>query len=465
MSPALTIRRQGTVYSLTQLAEDSEPANAAAAAAAAAAGGAPPGAAPMCPVSELRGALLPLYSFPGVDAYAAKRVRSFGDLRAAAAAAAGVPDVDARWAGASDDDGGRLDAGSSDDSSSASAQVVPQRSVLDALLLAEWEDRAEAGLFRYDVTACPTRTLPGAYGFVAQLNEGRATQKRPTEFRVDQVDQPFDGSKFHFGKALQREVLFQFQPSASATPAFAPAAPAAPSPNLVFINVSPIEYGHVLLVPRALEALNQVATPATLALALAFAREAANPYLRVGFNSMGAYATINHLHFQAYYLGAPMAIERAPTAPLTLPGGRGGGAFAARKRGGVRVARLEGYPVRALVFEVGDSLAALAAAVGGACERLTAASVPHNLMIVDRGARVFLVPNAFAERKARGELPEDVAETQVDPAVFEISGHMVLKRAEDYARADQAWAWRLLELASVSEARFGEVVALALGEA
>lgn len=75
--------------------------------------------------------------------------------------------------------------------------VVPQNpplfgfgdgsSLLDTVLLAEWEDRAERGLFRYDVTACPTKVLPGAYGFVAQLNEGRGSKKRPTEFRVDKV--------------------------------------------------------------------------------------------------------------------------------------------------------------------------------------------------------------------------------------------------------------------------------------
>ena len=46
------------------------------------------------------------------------------------------------------------------------------------------------------------------------------------------------------------------------------------SPNLVFINVSPIEYGHVLLVPRALDNLQQLVTPDTLLLALQFAREA-----------------------------------------------------------------------------------------------------------------------------------------------------------------------------------------------
>ena len=60
-------------------------------------------------------------------------------------------------------------------------------SLLDQVLLAEWEDRADQGLFRYDVTACPTKLVPGLYGFVAQFNEGRGSKKRPTEFRVDQV--------------------------------------------------------------------------------------------------------------------------------------------------------------------------------------------------------------------------------------------------------------------------------------
>lgn len=44
-----------------------------------------------------------------------------------------------------------------------------------------------ADVRRYDVTACATRVLPGKHGFVAQLNEGRANLKRPTEFRIDQV--------------------------------------------------------------------------------------------------------------------------------------------------------------------------------------------------------------------------------------------------------------------------------------
>lgn len=59
--------------------------------------------------------------------------------------------------------------------------------LLDALLRTEWDDRKDAGLFRYDVAACPSMMVPGDFGFIAQLNEGRASKKRPTEFRVDQV--------------------------------------------------------------------------------------------------------------------------------------------------------------------------------------------------------------------------------------------------------------------------------------
>jgi len=71
-----------------------------------------------------------------------------------------------------------------------------------------------AAVPRYDVTACPTKVVPGLYGFVAQLNEGRYSKKRPTEFRVDQVVQVFDANKFNFNKAYKREVLFAFEPQA-----------------------------------------------------------------------------------------------------------------------------------------------------------------------------------------------------------------------------------------------------------
>jgi GDP-L-galactose phosphorylase len=94
-------------------------------------------------------------------------------------------------------------------------------------------------------------------------------------------------------------VLFAFEPAApDSEPTFEESGKATRSPNLVLINVSPIEYGHVLLCPRVLDCLPQNLDPSTTRLALHFALEVGNPYLRVGFNSLGAFATINHLHFQ-----------------------------------------------------------------------------------------------------------------------------------------------------------------------
>ena len=56
----------------------------------------------------------------------------------------------------------------------------------------------------------------------------------------------------------------------------------------------------MLLVPRVLSKLSQQVDVASLQLALQFAHEANNPFFRLAFNSLGAYGTVNHLHFQVW---------------------------------------------------------------------------------------------------------------------------------------------------------------------
>ncbi|KAF5730529.1 GDP-L-galactose phosphorylase 1 [Tripterygium wilfordii] len=339
----------------------------------------------------------------------------------------------------------------------ACEKVVPGHEIsqptvpfLDSLLLGEWEDRMLRGLFRYDVTACETKVIPGEYGFIAQLNEGRHLKKRPTEFRVDKVLQPFDGSKFNFTKVGQEEVLFQFEASEEEEVQFIPNAPidVEKSPSVVAINVSPIEYGHVLLIPRILECLPQRIDHESFLLALHMAAEAGNPYFRLGYNSLGAFATINHLHFQAYYLAVPFPVEKAPTKKITT------------SDGGVKISELLKYPVRGLVFEGGNTLQDLSNTASDACICLQNNNIPYNVLIADSGKRIFLFPQLYAEKQAIGEVSLELLDTQVNPAVWEISGHMVLKRKEDYEGACEENAWKLLAVVSLSEERFQEVTAL-----
>ncbi|KAH9325816.1 hypothetical protein KI387_005994, partial [Taxus chinensis] len=325
-------------------------------------------------------------------------------------------------------------------------------SFLDSLLLGQWEDRMGKGLFRYDVTTCETKVIPGNCGFIAQLNEGRHLKKRPTEFQVDKVLQPFDPKKFNFTKVGQEEVLFRFEESDKDEVQYLDKAPVSDSPNVIAINVSPIEYGHVLLVPRVLDCLPQCIDTDSFLLAMHMAAEAGSPSFRLGYNSLGAFATINHLHFQAYYMALTFPVEKAPTKRVPWKS----------EKSGVKIFELCNYPVRGLVFEGGNTLEDLSDAVARSCICLQDNNIPYNVLIADCGKRVFMFPQCYAEKQALGEVEQEILDTQVNPAVWEISGHMVLKRKEDFERASEDYAWRLLAEVSLSEARFEEVKAYVL---
>ncbi|KAI6670602.1 hypothetical protein NL676_005487 [Syzygium grande] len=214
--------------------------------------------------------------------------------------------------------------------------------------------------------------------------------------------------------------------------------------------VSPIEYGHVLLEPRVLDCLPQRIDHTSFFLALSLAREAADPFFRVGYNSLGAFATINHLHFQAYYLDSLFPVEKVPSLRVMT---------SVIVQRNVVVSRLLKFPVRSLVFEGGDTLRDLSNAVANSCIRLQQNNIPFNVLISDCGKRVFLFPHVLQEKQAQGEVSQELLETQVNPAVWEISGHIVLKRREDFENALEDYAWRLLAEVSLSEESFQEVKA------
>lgn len=150
-----------------------------------------------------------------------------------------------------------------------------------------------------------------------------------------------------------------------------------------------------------------------------------------------------------------MPIERAPVAPL---------AGVAPRADGVRVARLAGYPVNAFVLE-GARPEALADAVTAAALALQDGNVPHNMLISECGRRVFLVPQRYAARQAAGDVPERLLATGVNPAVWEVTGHMVLFRPDDYEAFTQDLAWELLEAISLEEGPFLEVARSCFGAA
>lgn len=81
-----------------------------------------------------------------------------------------------------------------------------------------------------------------------------------------------------------------------------------------------------MLIPRIFECLPQRIDHESFLLALHMAAEAANPYFRLGYNSLGAFATINHLHFQvldidslSYYVSEYLEIIATVMVLLIIP--------------------------------------------------------------------------------------------------------------------------------------------------
>lgn len=393
----------------------------------------------VCNEEELKDSSLPNMVVPVRESIKPKRIKSFGQL-------ADLTEMDNfGWSSSSEDE---------EELAKIVAykhkETVKRQSLVEKMMLSAWDEKSEKGLFKYDVLKCPSKKVPGRFEFVAQLNEGRATKKRQTEFRMDNVCQRFDSKKFNFTKAKQDEVLFQFEMSLEDfTSCYEEKKIVESSASFVYINISPIEYGHVLLVPKVLQCIPQQMSTECLLTALHMSVEVHNPCFKIGFNTLGAYASINHLHFQGYFLNAPFPVERVETEYLA--------GYTNKSDKEMRVSKLLEYPVRAFVFELGSDLEELAREVSKACNILESKNIPYNLLIVDCGARVFLFPQKFDENKKAGVIPEDVLDTQVNPAAFEIGGHMVLKRRQDYDMATEEKICELLSYASLTELEFNNV--------
>lgn len=113
-----------------------------------------------------------------------------------------------------------------------------------------------------------------------------------------EIQQPFDPGKFHFNKPFLRpEILWEGVWAGM---------------NLrVLYNKFPFAPWHLLVVPEPEQTLPQFLTLAhhTCMMELVASQAQALPGLGMAFNSLGAYASINQLHFQGFVREAPFPVE------------------------------------------------------------------------------------------------------------------------------------------------------------
>ncbi|XP_056138398.1 GDP-D-glucose phosphorylase 1 [Lampris incognitus] len=305
------------------------------------------------------------------------------------------------------------------------AGTVPTSSNFDTVLKAGWTDRMSRGLFRYHLGDLQTRILPGRRCYVAQLNIQRGLQRRKPQ-EILSIRQQFNATQFNFNKINPREVIFEMAKRPGHCAASAENERSCePCRMLVLVNVSPLEFGHCLFVPEPSRCLPQILTRFAIRTGIESVLLSADPGFRVGFNSLGAFASVNHLHLHGYYLNHELHVEWMTAKPL-VP-----------ERGFFRLAE---FPAGFLFYTEADDVEKVAGAISQVTDFLVDANIAHNLFFTrgcspyevedenehtpKRGVRIIVWPRKSCFGAKEG--------SAFNVALCELAGHLPFKNRDDF---------------------------------
>ncbi|XP_075431243.1 GDP-D-glucose phosphorylase 1 isoform X3 [Ascaphus truei] len=334
------------------------------------------------------------------------------------------------------------------------------------------------GLFRYPLWNLQTRILPGSAKYVAQLNIQRGVDRRKPQ-DIQSIHQKFNQSQFNFNKIQPQEVLFQMIRSSaeiamkldaicvgkgSVVNDMVPTMYLAGKPGftlqgsfeskcnsnstLVVINVSPLEFGHVLFIPDPSLCLPQILTRDLMWFGLESVLLSAHPGFRVGFNSLGGFASVNHLHLHGYYLDQELLIESSCSKPLCPK---------------IDFHLLNNFPAPGFFFYTdGKHLESVAQDICKVTDFFVAKNIAHNLFIT-RGSE--------PENLKRSESREGIRiviwarkscfgvkeESAFNVALCELAGHLPIKNQKDFYSITEESVVSIIKNCLLSEDEFTQL--------
>ncbi|XP_047998457.1 GDP-D-glucose phosphorylase 1 [Leguminivora glycinivorella] len=155
------------------------------------------------------------------------------------------------------------------------------------LLKTKWDEiHDQTDAFRYKINKMRERIVDNRY--ILLLNPERGFKRREPEF-IDNIHKPYNPDEFNFNKTSSKEHLFTMHENNST------------DTHLFLVNVSPISRYHTLLCPSVNRRLPQVVTEDSIRLVLDVKCFAQDRDLKIGFNSLCAFASVNHLHYHMMY--------------------------------------------------------------------------------------------------------------------------------------------------------------------
>ncbi len=254
--------------------------------------------------------------------------------------------------------------------------------------------------------------------FAIQYNPRRATRRPPAELTNSSVNQGFDPEAFNFTKADgERRQNSRFR---------------AQNINSVDVEINPqpkpfSRMGHILVLPRRDSRLKQFLVPDGIRVALGMVQDSPkDAHLKVAFNSMNAFGTVNHLHLQTLYYesldipdqAGPMPIENFSLSAI---------ASIVENDQTVTLNVLEDYPAKVFVVE-GKDIQALEKTIGSVVAVLQKDNKPHNVVFTKNKDNGNLIRAYIFPRKTQEMSPFGIG---TGIAFFELCGELIVTIKND----------------------------------
>ncbi|KNC27736.1 hypothetical protein FF38_03135 [Lucilia cuprina] len=174
-------------------------------------------------------------------------------------------------------------------------------------LIQKWQQlQLMPNVFAYKLEITQCKYLPGKYQFYSEYNPKRVTLRRPPQ-TILSMDPQFNEEKFNFKKVAAAEIIMKLKFEEETEISF-------------IINNSPLTKYHTLICPNVEKGLPQRLTSDALRFCVDFLLSLeGNRYFRIGYNSPGALASVNHLHLHLMLIEKELYIDRVKLQHLSEP--------------------------------------------------------------------------------------------------------------------------------------------------
>lgn len=260
---------------------------------------------------------------------------------------------------------------------------------------------------------------PATLKLMAQLNPLRGQLRRRPQETVG-LKMPFDDKLFNFIRVSDTpELLCQVN------------IPNCIHDYFILINNSPIEFASSLLIADASLKLPQILTLDSIVAAVSLALASQSPDIKLGFNSLGAAASVNHQHWHLYYQRTQVPLQTIDASDDGL----------------LSNWLIPAYVIQLSPHDTSDTVMKACEKVMKIASKCLDSEISHNLFICKSESmkvRLFFMPR----KQNLARIKDDMG---LIAAFCEFSGFFICKTQDDYDSIDEERVRKLFDECKLPE--------------